>query len=333
MEIRFRTQNRYSIEMTKRIKAIDLFCGAGGSSYGAQSAGVEIVAGFDFWEPAISTYQLNFRNATTYDSDIRRINPAEVKKKIGKIDLILASPECTNHSVAKGNKDRDEESKRTAYQVTRFAKEFRPKWIIIENVIQMGSWSGHSKLLKELWSLDYFVKEVKLNAQDFGVPQSRRRLFLICSLTEEVHELRTSKGRKRAVRSIIDNTQRYEFTSLFREGRSENTLERAERAIKELGKKEPFLLVYYGTDGGGGWQTLDRPLRTITTIDRFAYVKPSSTGHRMRMLQPEELKLAMGYDGSFRLSEETTRRDKIKLMGNGVCPPVMKGIVDSLTAH
>ena len=54
-------------------------------------------------------------------------------------------------------------------------------------------------------------------------------------------------------------------------------------------------MVYYGTDAAGGFQTLNRPLRTITTLDRFAYVRPNGIGHEMRMLQPPELAAAMGF--------------------------------------
>ena len=100
-----------------------------------------------------------------------------------------------------------------------------------------------------------------------------------------------------------------------------------------MGETTPFLLVYYGSarNGNKGWQRLDAPLGTITTLDRFAYVIPSQNGHMMRMLQPEELKLAMGFDKSFNLDiPGLTRRQKIKLMGNGVCPPVMEYIIKSL---
>src|SRR5258708_16576260 len=153
--------------MKNSLRTIDLFCGVGGSSYGAAKAGAQIVAGFDIWEPATKVYSNNFPKAKVFHNDIRDLNPKKVKEQIGDVDIILASPECTNHSVAKGSKIRCEESKRTAFQVTRFAKEFRPKWIVLENVIQMSSWSEQAKLIEELWSLDYFVKEVKLDAQYF----------------------------------------------------------------------------------------------------------------------------------------------------------------------
>jgi DNA (cytosine-5)-methyltransferase 1 len=99
--------------------------------------------------------------------------------------------------------------------------------------------------------------------------------------------------------------------------------------MKEVGKRTPFILVYYGTDGCGGWQPLDVPLRTVTTLDRFALVEPTSKGHTMRMLQPTELRRAMGFPASYRFPNGT-RREKIQLLGNAVCPPVMKSLVAGL---
>ncbi len=319
------------MEQGGTLRTIDLFCGAGGSSYGARNAGAQIVAGFDIWGTAIKAYKSNFPEAKTYEGDLRKIDPQRLKNDIGDIDLILASPECTNHSLAKGAKERDEESKMTAFQVTRYAKTFQPKWIVIENVVQMQSWSKHDKLLDELWNLKYSVQQVKLNSAEFGVAQARKRLFLICTNTDKVDlkDFSHAKTRKKPVSSIIDWSDNYAFTTLFKEGRAANTLQRAENAIAALGRKESFIMVYYGT--GDGWQSIDTPLRTITTLDRFGLVIPSVKGHKMRMLQPEELKLAMGFGKEYNLNIGITRREKIKLMGNGVCPPVMNSIIQNLS--
>ena len=137
----------------KRVRAIDLFCGAGGSSWGAQKAGVEIVAGFDMWETAESVYRDNFRKASFYKGRIEDHNPHTIGKELGKIDLIMASPECTNHSVAKGNKPRCEKSKETALQVVRFAVALKPRWIIIENVVSMKNWDRYSELIDDIETL------------------------------------------------------------------------------------------------------------------------------------------------------------------------------------
>lgn len=323
--------------MPNEIRAIDLFCGVGGSSYGASQAGVNVAAGFDLWDLAIKAYKTNFPLAKTFQRDLRTISPdeiTEIKTSLGNIDLILASPECTNHSRAKGAAEKSEESRETAFEVIRFAKVIKPSWIIIENVVEFEFWDRYKGLLDNLWNLGYFVRKISLNSEDFGVPQSRERLFLLCSLSSKTEEPVFEKKESKPASAIIDTSGKYEFSPINKEGRAENTIKSAERAIEVLGKKTPFLLVYYGSarKGNSGWQSVDEPLRTITTLDRFAYVIPGKDGHMMRMLQPEELKLAMGFKPSFKLEsiEGLTRRDRIRLMGNGVCPPVMKAVVESL---
>jgi DNA (cytosine-5)-methyltransferase 1 len=251
---------------------------------------------------------------------------------IGDIDLILASPECTSHTCAKGAAARSEESRLTAFEVIRYAAKFRPKWIAIENVVHIRSWHAYPELLNSLRRLGYEINETKLNARDFGVPQSRTRLFILCSRLGLPRFTGVSATEIRPASSIIANNGNYRFTPLFSPGRAKATIARAQRAISQLKGDEPFLIVYYGTDQSGGWQPIDRPLRTVTTLDRFAYVKSSFDGLMMRMLQPEELKLAMGFPTTYKLTGGT-RRDKVRLMGNAVCPPVMESVVRSLLSQ
>jgi DNA (cytosine-5)-methyltransferase 1 len=311
------------------MRTLDLFHGAGGSSLGARMAGAQIVAGIDCWEVACECYKENFPEALVVKADIKDVSPRELHRLIGDIDLLLASPECTNHSCAKGAGVRSENSRMTAFQVIRFTKEFMPTWVVIENVIQMRSWDRHLELVNKLRDLGYHVSEEILNAQDFGVPQSRRRLYLLCSRTGRTFCVKKRKSELKPACSVIDMNGSYSYTPLYSTKRAVATIQRAERAISSIGTREPFLIVYYGTDGSGGWQPIDRPLRTVTTIDRFAFVKPTKNGHMMRMLQPEELKIAMGFPETYRL-EAGTRREKVKLMGNAVCPPVMNSIVRAL---
>jgi DNA (cytosine-5)-methyltransferase 1 len=127
----------------------------------------------------------------------------------------------------------------------------------------------------------------------------------------------------------LDRRGTWQTTPLFSKTRAKDTLARAKRALAELGEDKPFIVVYYGSDGSGGWQRLSRPLRTITTIDRFALVEPGAGGYQMRMLQVPELKRAMGFDEEFSFLHGT-RRDRVRLLGNGVCPPVMEQVVRAL---
>lgn len=312
----------------KKIRAIDLFCGVGGSSWGASQAGVEIVAAFDAWELAGRNHHANFPKARFYPGRLEDLDLDKTANDIGTVDLILASPECTNHSPARGNRPRSEDSKNTAFQVIRFARKFKPTWIIIENVVSMRNWSRYDEFKDQLTAAKYQYREQVLDSSDFGVPQKRRRLFLVCSLDGKPVPVRRHRGRKKYVKSILNMNGKYQWSPLRQKGRAQATLERAKRGISEVGNKAPFLIVYYGSDHAGGWQQLSRPLRTITTLDRFALVKPTADGHVMRMLQVPELQSAMGMAGmSF---EHGTRREKIKMIGNAVCPPVMQAVVEQL---
>lgn len=317
------------------IRTFDMFCGAGGSSHGAAMADVKPVAGLDMWKLAADTYKLNFPDSIVYNIKAEDVSPKRIKDEVGPIDLILASPECTNHSVAKGNIPRCEKSRETAFQVLRFAKIFNPRWIIVENVMQMQKWKRFKEWIGKINAMGYQIRERIIDSQFHGTPQSRRRLFVVCDL--EAEPILPEKGPKTddTVFDIIGTGESKEkpwkFNPLRTPRRARATIERAQRAIQALGDGVPFIMVYYGTDGAGGFQTINRPLRTVTTLDRFAYVRPNGNCYEMRMLQPPELAAAMGFTKAH-VWPDCSRREKIKLIGNAVCPPVMRDVVKSLTS-
>lgn len=313
-----------------KLRTLDLFCGGGGSGWGASKAGAEIVCAVDAWTLAVQTYQANFPDARVVNTKLDEKSGVTILGKAGKIDLILASPECTNHTCAKGSRPRDEDSKRTARYVLNFARVLKPRWLVIENVVQMRQWHGYDPLISELEELGYHVRPEVLDASEFGVPQTRRRLFLLCDREYEPAAVSRPRRVTRTARDIIRLDSPWQSRPLYTERRAKDTLARAERAINTLGKGEPFLIVYYGSDGSGGWQPLDRPLRTLTTLDRFGLVTWKGRTPMLRMLQVPELKKAMGFCARYGLPYGT-RRDQIRILGNGVCPPVMEAVVQTLT--
>lgn len=321
-----------SSSVKRKIRALDLFCGAGGSSWGAREAGVEIVAAFDLWPLAGQAHDVNFPESEFVGGRLEDLNLDDLTKRYPKIDLILASPECTNHSPAKGNRPRCERSKETAFQVVRFAKAFKPRWLVVENVVNMRKWSRYAEFRAALQDLGYHLNEQVLNAQNFGVAQSRRRLFLLADQKKQPPKVFSRKTKLKRIKDLVDLNGSFRWTPLRRPNRAKATIERAERGFATMGENKPFLLVYYGSDGSGGWQRLDRPLRTITTVDRFALVKPDpEKGHVMRMLQVPELQAAMGMPKKMKF-DTGSRRDRIKMIGNAVCPPVMKEVVARLVS-
>ncbi len=319
--------------MTNIVRTLDIFCGAGGSSAGAKTAGAEIVAGIDACRVATGTYKANFPDATVVTGRLEDVALPDLKRRIGSVDLLLASPECRNHTCARGAAPLDESSRDTALLTIEYAQAFEPRWLVLENVIHMRPWSRYDELKDSLRTLGYKLAEYVLNASDFGVPQSRRRLFLMGDREREPgFDVPDRIEDPVTVESILDDPETWRMSPLFSPRRAKATITKAKRAFAALEKGKSFLLVYYGSDGSGGWQRIDRPLRTITTVDRFALVKHDGEMWRMRMLQVPELRRAMGHGDDFKLPVGT-RRDRIRLLGNGVCPPVMEAVVRSLVSR
>jgi DNA (cytosine-5)-methyltransferase 1 len=321
---------RSTARRTRAIRALDLFAGVGGSSAGAIAAGVRVVGAIDCSQVAKDTYKLNYPQVHFLRAKCENVKLGKLKRRVGAIDLIMASPECTSHTCAKGKARRSEASRRTAFQVIRFARAFKPRWVIVENVVHMRNWKSFPTWLEELENLGYQVTQQVLNSADHGVPQARRRLFIMCDRCRVPGTVEPGSIPKKAASSVVRANAKFRYSLLRTAGRARATIQRAKRALAVLGTNRAFLLVYYGSDAAGGWQSLSVPLRTLTTLDRFAYVKPSSEGHKMRMLQVPELQRAMGFRASLKFAD-STRRNRVRLLGNAVCPPVMKAVIRSLT--
>ena len=313
------------------IRTLDLFCGGGGSSWGARAAGAEVVCGVDASPYAVATFGRNFPEADAVRMTLDECSGPADLPGLGHIDLLLASPECTNHGGARGARPKDEASRLTARYVLNFARGLLPRWVVIENVPRIKGWEGYRPLVGELEALGYNVLPQELDASRLGVPQKRRRLFLLCDRLRMPTPVPLRRGRARSAGSVIDFSGTWKSRAVGAGTHAEATLARVERGIAALGRGVPFLVVYYGSDGSGGWQALDRPLRTLTTLDRFGLVTWDGKTPYMRMLQVPELRAAMGFGPEFNL-DLGPRRERIRVLGNGVCPPVMQAIVSTLSA-
>ena len=173
------------------ITVTDQFCGAGGSSCGAQEAGVEISLALNHWKQAIETHQHNFQNTLHECTDISACDP----RRYPSTDGLITSPECTNHTVAKGVKSvksqmelyeklvldpSAERSRATMWDVPRFAEVHSYNFIIVENVVQLRKWVMYESWLHAMTSLGYLHKVVYHNSMhSFPTPQSRDRMYVV----------------------------------------------------------------------------------------------------------------------------------------------------------
>lgn len=313
---------------------VDLFCGGGFGARGAVRGGGIPLLGLDAWELATKTYKANFPDAEIITEPIESVDVAKLGRRY-KPDVLLTSPECTSHSIARGSRPGTEKSRETAIGIVPWIKSMKPRWVIVENVNRMKKWDRHNELVGTIEQLGYTVSDLLLNSADFGSAQARKRMFLVCDRegTTVSRETLMMHGNKRRLlaRDIIDWSGDYRSDFLYKPGRAQATIDRAERAIATLGRNVPFIIVYYGSDYAGGWQTIDSPLRTVTTIDRFGLVTWQKGKPYLRMLQPDELLRAMGGGKEHRLPHGS-RREKVKLCGNGVCSDVMTAIFRWITS-
>ncbi|MFA9396855.1 MAG: DNA cytosine methyltransferase [Clostridiaceae bacterium] len=171
----------------KKLKMLDLFCGAGGFAVGCDWAGFQSVLGVDHLEPAIKTWSKNHPNSIGCLGDIRKLDPNHVKallslKGVDKIDLITGGVPCQGFSRANRKHNDEDERNFLFMEYMRFVKVFTPDYLILENVSGMRSTAGgqFEKNIKEyMEGLGYTVSVKLVNAADFGVPQSRQRLLFV----------------------------------------------------------------------------------------------------------------------------------------------------------
>jgi|TARA_B100000315_G_C14560331_1_gene580219 DNA (cytosine-5)-methyltransferase 1 len=173
---------------------IDLFSGAGGLSLGFEKAGFKCAAAIDNMEAAINTHKHNFSHSLSICKDIRNLDPSEISNKFdNEIDLIVGGPPCPTFSTIGHAKirslDRDlYEDDRTKLFIDflKYVEFFQPEFFVMENVPNFMTKYGGSVFLK---ALD-LIKNIKgsyevsspvqiLNAAQYGVPQIRKRMFLV----------------------------------------------------------------------------------------------------------------------------------------------------------
>jgi DNA (cytosine-5)-methyltransferase 1 len=164
----------------------DMFCGAGGSSIGAEAAGGRLALGLNHWQRAVETHNINFPHADHDCADISQTDP----RRYRSTDILMASPECTTHSVARSRKQTGnlfeppdpalERSRATMWDVPRFAEVHRYKVIVVENVVEIRRWLPYAAWLQAMHAYGYEHKELYLNSMvAHPTPQSRDRTYVV----------------------------------------------------------------------------------------------------------------------------------------------------------
>lgn len=177
---------------TSYISATDMFCGAGGTTTGATRAGVVVRMAMNHWRRAIETHNSNYPTIDHALADISQADP----RHYPHTTLLLASPECTNHSLAKGRVRKgqgqpglweskapdpsEERSRCTMWDPVRFAEYHKYEIIILENVVDARHWRLWDAWLHAWQTLDYEWEIVYHNSMfSHPTPQSRDRMYVV----------------------------------------------------------------------------------------------------------------------------------------------------------
>lgn len=302
--------------MAKTLRAIDLFAGAGGFTTGAMQAGLRVVWAANHWKAAVDCHSQNHPATSHECQDLHQANWSLVPK----CNLVLASPCCQGHSAARG-KDlpQHDVSRSTAWAVVSCCEYHKPEAFIVENVPEYLHWSLYPAWKLAMESLGYHLTHTVIDSADTGVPQHRSRLFIVGA--REPIQIDLPSQSHTAAATIID-FKSGSWSRVHKAGRAEATIQRWENGRREFGRR--FVMPYYGSGSGLTGRSIDRPLGTVTTRDRWAVVD----GERMRMMTVGEYRLAMGFPADYQLP--ATRSIAIHLLGNAVAPPVARYMVSQV---
>lgn len=189
----------------RELKAVSLFAGAGGCSLGFTQAGYKIVYANEFNTSAVETYKQNFPSTFLDDRDINLVDFNEILSqlnlKAGDVDILIGGPPCQGFSTAGARQEADPRNQLLkSYLKALFI--IKPKWFLMENVeglLTLKNGEFLYETLKELESLGYSFRVDKIYAQEYGVPQRRKRIFILgnnlginISLPKPLHTLSTS---------------------------------------------------------------------------------------------------------------------------------------------
>ena len=183
--------------MKNTLTMADLFCGAGGTSTGAvqaaESLGMSVnLTAVNHWDRAVSTHSANHPGSRHLCASIDSLNPRDLFKE-GQLDLLWGSPECTHHSRARGGRPMLDQSRATAWCITRWAEALRPSVVMVENVPEFLEWGPlgvdgkplqsrkgetFQAWIQTMRSIGFTVDWRVLCAADYGDPTTRRRLFV-----------------------------------------------------------------------------------------------------------------------------------------------------------
>lgn len=173
---------------------VDYFTGPGGMAEGFSQAGFETILGIDFDENSAETFKNNHPESHYITADISQLDPNDVLGRLdydkGEIDVVVGGPPCQGFSIA-GDREKDDERNELFKDYARHVESLNPKFVLMENVpgmLSMETSEGEpviEKIRERFSDIGYRTNYKVLKASNFGVPQNRRRVFVLGTRLDE----------------------------------------------------------------------------------------------------------------------------------------------------
>jgi len=299
--------------------AIDLFSGLGGWSTGARQAGVNVVWAANHWPEAVKWHNANHPDTEHVCQDLHQADWTQVPAH----DILLASPCCQGHSRARGKANgnpQHDDSRSTAYAVVAALETHKTELALIENVPEFMNWTLYPAWEAALQALGYSIAAHIVDCADLGVPQNRKRLILTVSRSRAPLLLNLPNQEHIPIRTVI-NFNSGNWSPVLKPRRAQATIDRVNAGRQAHGER--FVMPYYKSGSGKTGRSLNRPIGTLTTRDRWAVVN----GDNMRMLTADECLAAMSFPPNTKRPKQ--HRLTVHLAGNAVPPKAGQAIIEN----
>jgi DNA (cytosine-5)-methyltransferase 1 len=336
---------------------IDLFSGAGGLSYGLEAAGFRSVLAVDHWGDALKTFAHNNPSVKTIHEDLLQVQAESLLDQSGPVELVVGGPPCQGFSIS-GKRDPNDPRNILYQSFVDVVRVAQPQFFIMENVPNMASMGSGSILrasIAEFESLGYEVSHAILKASDFGVPQNRRRLFLVGSRdranfafpepTTPTSPVTTAEGISDLPEdSLLDGTHNSTAPeSTYQELMRAETSKVWNHTITQHTEQTKSIISL--VPDGGNYKDLPHELRDTRRVNiawtRFSSTRPSftiDTGHRHhfhyrwdRIPTVRESARLQSFPDHFEFLGSKT--SQYKQVGNAVPPLLAEAIGRSLFPH
>lgn len=312
----------------KDVKVVDLFAGIGGFHIAFSSFGAKVVYASEWDKNASDVYEKNFHIKPT--GDITKID----EKTIPDHDILCAGFPCQAFSIS-GKREGFNDSRGTLFfDVARIVKEKQPKIVFLENVKNLA---GHDNgrtlrvIMKTLDELGYHAFEKVLNAADYGIPQSRQRIYIVAfrkDLGKEEFEFpKARKLKKHVIDLILDDSETEKYIinrpDIYMKSDYKETLTDRPLRIGTVNK-------------GGQGERIYSPYGTAITLSAYGGGAGAKTGlykinNVIRKLAPRECARLMGFPDKYKIA--TNDNVAYQQFGNSVVVNVLQAIIETIISE